>query len=463
MFLRDTKDILERIAIADEFGSRLTYGELNELSLDYKTIIPERSLVLMLCDYSIESVSFYYCQMTNHVVPMLVDKNLNTDLLRKIIETYEPEFIWCPCGVESIPHDLVSDMVHQGKDHIVMRTVYGSCEMDPRLALLLTTSGSTGSLKFVRLSYENLRCNARGYVKKVKLTPNDQAITTLPMHYCYGLSIPHAHWTVGACMHLTERSVLDVKFWEVFREAKITNFAGVSYTYDMLSQIGFLDQTYEHLRFITQGGTKLSNERQLEFGAKLQEKNIKFYICYGQTEATTYISILDCEKVLKKLGSIGTPISGVNISIADRDCNGEGELVCEGKSISLGYATDKSDLACGDDNSGRLHTGDCVSIDEDGDIFIKGRKARFIKILGARVSLDEVEAVLSEHFPITKFACVGEDNNIRIYCLRKGLDKEIRNFCSEELSIPKKMVECQTIKEIPYTSNGKIQYVELQN
>lgn len=463
MFLRDTKDISERVAIADEFGNRLTYGELEELSLDYKTIIPERSLVLMLCDYSIESVSFYYCQMTNHVVPMLVDKNLNTDLLLKIIKTYEPEFIWCSYKAENVLRELISDVVHQGKDHIAVRTVYGSCEMDPRLALLLTTSGSTGSLKFVRLSYENLRSNAQGYVKKVNLNPDDRAITTLPMHYCYGLSIPHAHWTVGACAYLTEHSVLDVKFWEMVKGDKITNFAGVSYTYDMLSQIGFLDKTYKHLRFITQGGTKLSNERQMEFGVKLQEKNIKFYICYGQTEATTYISILDYEKVSKKLGSIGTPIPGINVSIVDSDRNGEGELVCEGKSISLGYAINKSDLARGDDNSGCLHTGDYISIDKDGDIFIKGRKARFVKILGARVSLDEIETALSKHFPITEFACVGEDNNIRIYCVGENLEKEIQNFCSKELSIPKKMVGCQVIEALPYTSNGKIQYVELQN
>lgn len=461
MFLRDTSDISDRTAIADAFGNQWKYGQLEALSAEYETIVPKRSLVLMLCDYSLESVAFYYCQMTNHVVPILADRNLKQNFMQKIIKAYEPQFIWCSREAGKELWDLSSSIVFRTEEHVLIRTEFEPYRMNPQLALLLTTSGSTGSVKLVRLSYENLRCNTRAYIERIEISENDRAITTLPMHYCYGLSVLHMHWMAGACVCVTEYSVLNVKFWEFFEEARITNFAGVPYTYDMLKQIGFLDKRYKSLRFVTQAGARLTGERQIEFGEKLQEQNARLYLCYGQTEATTYISLLNPEKVLDKSGSVGSLLSGMEASVVNPDDRGEGELVCKGPSISLGYAVDKSDLERGDDNHGCLHTGDIVYIDEDGDIFIKGRKSRFVKILGARVSLDELELALTERFVPVKFACTGADNRIRIYHTADGIGKAIRMYCSRELSVSGKFIECRFIEELPYTSGGKIKYSDL--
>lgn len=477
MFLRDTSGISGRTAIEDAFGNLYTYGQLESLGAQYRAMVPERSLALMLCDYSLESVAFYYCLMANHAVPILAEKNLKQDFLQRMILTYEPQFVWCSLETGKGLRDLISCTVFQTGEHLLLQTAFGACQMNPRLALLLTTSGTTGSVKLVRLSYENLRCNIRACSEKIGICKEDRAITTLPMHYCYGLSILHMHWMAGACVCVTKYSLLNAKFWEFFEKARVTNFAGVPYTYDMLRQIGFLDKRYESLRFMTQAGGKLSEKRQMEFGAKLREKGVKLYLCYGQTEGTTYLSVLDSEKVTDKLGSVGAPIPGMSADISDEDTfdtagvmpparrqafeGREGELVCRGPSVCLGYALCKSDLARGDDNLGCLHTGDVVYLDEDGDIFIKGRKSRFVKILGARVSLDEVETALAGRFAGVKFACTGEDNQIWIYYTAEGMEEEIRKYCGRELSVSGKFIQCCFMERLPYGGNGKIRYGEL--
>lgn len=461
MFLRDTSDILARVAIEDAFGNKLTYGELEALSKEYEMIVPKRSLVMILCDYAIETIAFYYCQMNNHVVPMLVDKKLETELLFNLINTYEPKFIWCPDERMELLSGLKAKVIMRKGEHALIRLPFELHKTFSELALLLTTSGSTGSLKLVRLSYENLRCNSKAFATTIGLNENDRGITTMPMHYCFGLSVLHMHWMLGACMYITDYSMINKKFWEFFEKSKITNLFGVPYTFEILTQINFWNMKNDSVRLMLQGGGKLSENQQATLGKKLREMNKQFYTGYGQTEATTCISILSYKKVEEKLGSIGQALPGIDISIKNPDNKGEGELVCKGKSVCLGYAVSKSDLANGDDNQGCLHTGDVVQIDEDGDIFIKGRKSRFVKVLGARISLDELETILCNHFLQTQVACVGKDNEIRIYYTQSGMEKEILKFCREMFSIPRKMIECHFIEELPYTSNGKIKYADL--
>lgn len=462
MFLADTQTIADRVAIIDELDNRLTYGELGALSVEYRSCIPTRSLVLIMCDYAIETVAFYYCQMANGVAPLLVDKSSRPDFLSKIIKTYEPEFIWCPYELGNTWVGMAVEKISETGTHVLLKTPFGACAMNSRLALLLTTSGTTGSIKFVKLSYDNLTYNARAFSEKIGLCGDDIGITTLPMHHCYGLSLLHMHWILGACVYVTEYSVLDVRFWELFRRGNITNFAGVTYTYEILRQTGFLEKDYKSLRLVTQGGASMDDERKKEFSRKLGEKNVRFYACYGQTEATTCISCLSPEKVMDKPGSVGEPLTGIEISVENPDESGVGELIINGRTVSLGYVLCKEDMARGDDNRGCLRTGDMAYVDADGDIFLKGRKSRFVKLFGERVSLDELEKALSLHFHDTEFACSGRDNEIDIYYVGSVEKEEITDFCRSEFSIPGKLAECHRIKEIPHASNGKVDYAMLR-
>lgn len=107
------------------------------------------------------------------------------------------------------------------------------------LALLITTSGSTGSPKFVRQSYENLRSNAQSIAEYLKLDETERPITTLPMNYVYGLSIINSHFLVGATLLLTDKGLMQKEFWDFFKSAEATSFGGVPYTYEMLDKLRF--------------------------------------------------------------------------------------------------------------------------------------------------------------------------------------------------------------------------------
>ena len=90
-------------------------------------------------------------------------------------------------------------------------------ELHPDLALLLCTSGSTGAAKVVRLSHDNVQSNADAIAHYLHIDPHDRAVTTLPMAYCYGLSVINSHLHRGAGLVLTSQSVVDPCFWEAFR------------------------------------------------------------------------------------------------------------------------------------------------------------------------------------------------------------------------------------------------------
>ena len=129
MFLRDTAAISSRIAIVNEEEDRYTYGELDELSSEYGAKIPTRSLVLILSDHSIETVAFYYCQMVNHVVPILIDRNLNEELLSRIIKSYEPQFIWCEWKDRDKLRGFISKKIFQRGDYAVLQTAYSNIKI----------------------------------------------------------------------------------------------------------------------------------------------------------------------------------------------------------------------------------------------------------------------------------------------------------------------------------------------
>ncbi len=456
MFLRETDTIKDRIAIENREGSCLTYSELENLSEVYLQKIPKRTVVFILCDYHIDTVAFYYCMMNNHVVPLLLDRELDARLLENLIWAYHPQFLWMPKSRGILREQYT--LVEESDEHMLFATKGSAYPMYEQLALLLTTSGSTGSPKLVRISYENLVSCSKAMALAVGLKSDDKAITTLPMNYCYGLFIMMMHWMQGAAVCVTNLSVLSVDFWDFLVKSNVTNFAGVPFTYNMLEKTHFLEKNYPSLRFVIQGGGKLSEEKQMLFGKGLGKKGVEFYVAYGQTEGTCMMACIPCPYVTKKLGSIGVPVPGTNACIEDDSI---GELVFQGGSVSLGYADKWADLAKGDENKGILHTGDLAYMDEDGYIYLKGRIKRFIKLLGIRVSLDEVESILNKEFPSCEFACTGEDDRLKIYGAGDISIDAVSDLCRKRLGIERKMLVVSMMDRLPRNSSGKLIYSEL--
>lgn len=456
----------ENIALIEEGGCKLSYGKLSEEAKRIADAVGGRTLVFSLCRNTVGSVLGYVAFLNGHIPPVLLSSHLEETLLKGLLQTYKPAFLWLPAEQA----DLFPEMkpVYKCYDYLLLKTGYKKeYPLYEQLGLLLTTSGSTGSPKFVRQSYENILDNAKTIVNYLELDETERPITTLPMNYTYGLSIINSHLLEGATLLLTEKTLMQREFWSFFREAGATSFGGVPYTYEMLDKLRFFRMELPSLRTMTQAGGKLLPELHGKFAAYARERGKKFVVMYGQCEATARMGYLPPEKAVEKKGSMGIVIPGGRFHLIDGDGNEitrpftTGELVYEGKNVTLGYAECGEDLAKGDERKGVLETGDMAQFDADGFYYIVGRKKRFLKIYGNRVNLDEIDRMVKGEFGID-VAVGGIDDHMCIFVTEKGLADSIREFAAKKTGLNPAAFRVFTINEIPKNDAGKTLYQELE-
>ena len=274
---------------------------------------------------------------------------------------------------------------------------------------MLTTSGSTGSVKLVRLSHENLEANAAAIATYLALGPDDRGVTSLPLHYCYGLSVLHSHLAAGASVALTDLSVTDPCFWGRVRDAGVTGLAGVPYTFDLLDRVGFADMDLPHLRYVTQAGGRMAPERVTHWADTGRRQGWDLYVMYGQTEATARMAYLPPDQALLRPDAVGRAVPGGELRI-DRPATAgpdePGEILYRGPNVMLGYAEVPADLALGRTVT-ELRTGDLGHLDDDGFLHVVGRAGRFLKLFGLRVDLDAAERILADDG--VDAVCTGDD------------------------------------------------------
>ena len=449
------------IAVITDSKDVFTYSDLHNMQAELFQHIGGRKLIAVLCENKIGALLGYICFINNQIVPMMLDKNLNTELLKNLFDEYHPDYLWIPeendyfneykvkcvlCGYKLIEYNNLNDII-----------------LFDQLALLLTTSGSTGSPKFVRISYDNLKSNTNSIISYLNITESEKAITVLPMSYTYGLSVINTHLYIGACIMLTDKKIFDKEFWLFFNEFKGTSFSGVPYTYDLLRKMNFKALKVPSLRTMTQAGGKMSNDTSTYFYNYAINTNKTFYIMYGQTEATARISYLPFEYMHRKKGSIGVPVKGGSIELVDenndkiREASIVGEIIYKGKNVSLGYAINRSDLEKGDENQGILHTGDLAYYDSDNFIFICGRKNRYVKFLGNRINLDDLETLLNRKYFIETI-CLYKNGRFHIITNAIIAGDSMKKYISEVTGINKKYFVTDMISNIPRLSSGKIDY-----
>jgi acyl-coenzyme A synthetase/AMP-(fatty) acid ligase len=445
----------ENVAAIDEDGRLYSYAFLHEHSNYLADKVGGRKLVFCLCTNTIGSLIGYVAFVNNNIVPVMLDAGLNTKLLSDLIDIYKPDYIWRPSK-------------HAEFGYILEKTAYEKeFPLYDELALLLTTSGSTGSPKFVRQSYANVRANAESIAEYLHLNEKERPITTLPMSYTYGLSIINSHLLVGASIIL-QKTLMRHDFWVNFKEFGATSFGGVPYTYYMLDKLNFSRMELPSLTSMTQAGGGLSHELHRKFAEYAYKSDKKFIVMYGQTEATARMSYLPPEKSLEKIGSIGIAIPGGELSLIDScgkvisEPDVVGELVYKGANITLGYAECGGDLIKGDERNGVLMTGDMARRDKDGYYFITGRKKRFLKMFGSRINLDEMELLIKEAFPSIDVVCGGVDDKMKIFTVDKSVGNELVKLLVERTGFSHIAFEVSEIKEIPRTKSGKIRYDELR-
>ncbi len=465
MKIWNLEEYKQNTAVIDEYGTRLTYGELQAETGKLAENIPERSLVFSLCTNELGSLLGYVAFLNNGIVPVMLNSHLEKELFDNLLEAYKPSYLWLPAGRKE---EISGDIVYEAHGYALVKTEYEEAfPLYDNLGLLLTTSGSTGSPKLVRQSYENILDNAKSIVEYLELDENERPITTLPMNYTYGLSIINSHLLVGATILLTDKSVMQKEFWNFLKEEKATSFGGVPYTYEILDKIRFMRMDLPFFTTMTQAGGKLTPELHEKYATWAESCGKKFIVMYGQCEATARMGYLPADMSVKKKGSMGKAIPGGKFKLIDVDGKEitepdiTGELVYEGKNVTLGYAEKGEDLIKGDERGGILVTGDMAQFDEDGYYYIVGRKKRFLKIYGNRVNLDETDRLIKAKFDID-VACGGVDDHMYIFVTNGDVTADVKNYVVETTKLNPAAFKVVVIDVIPKNDAGKTLYKELE-
>ncbi len=453
------------LAVLDSVGNRLTYGELVSFSKELGKGMLGRSLAFVLVGNDVGGIAWSIGLISAGIVPLLLNPKIDGELLSRLCEVYQPRYL-CLASDESERFGF--ERVTSKFGYSLLKTGNTNYSLHEKLSHLLPTSGSTGSPKLVRHSYENIEASALNISTFFELKKSDRALLVLPLYYTMGLSIVFSHLYAGATILATDLSMTQREFWVFLREQKATSFTGVPYSFEILRLMRFFKMDLPDLELLTQGGGKLAKELNLQFLDYVQRTGKRWIATYGQTEGTARMAYLAPEFAMVKCGSIGKAVPNGELYLTDpegrviEESNREGELCYRGRNVTLGYALSKEDLLKGDEWQGHLKTGDLAYRDDDGFYYIVGRTNRFLKLYGMRVGLDECEQIVKSRFSI-ECACVGTDVRMIVYITDPLLTERVKGELVERTGIVASAFEVRVILEIPRSGAGKILYNQLNN
>lgn len=425
-----------------------TYAQLVEDVQALKTQLeaPKKGIVVLQCRNDYETIVRYVASLQSGHAVMLMNDPIEQEMLESIVATYEPLFLLG--GIEVDGYEAVSNALYK-------RIGKQSYDVHEDVALLLSTSGTTGNPKYVKLSYRNIQANAESIVTYLNITERERPLLNLPLSYSYGISIVNSHLLAGATLLLTSKSVKLPSFWYFLKQFEATSIAGVPFTYQMMSRLGFLNMTFPSLHTMTQAGGHLDVHLVDRFCQYAVANQQQFYVMYGQTEASPRMAYVPPERLPDKLGTIGIPVPGGRFDIDEN-----GELIYYGDNVMMGYATNKDDLARGDELRGCLRTGDVATMDEEGYVTLVGRLKSFIKIKGLRINLHDVEKRIAKKFNVT-IACVGKDGQI-VAIVESGNSERIAHYICQHYNLHPNTVHVAVVEELPHFHTGKLDYKTLR-
>ena len=438
----DLFESTEGIALATS-DIRLSYTDLNQMVNDYADFLIDldlkNQLAFLPMEINISSVVRYLACLRTSIVPLLLPSGIEESLMQNLEEVYKPSLMF---GLNGL------------KDIHVSCNVSSTGGLPKNLAVLLNTSGSTGSAKLVKLSHDNLHQNAKAICDYLKIDSRDKAHCSLPLSYSYGLSVLNTHLQAGACVYLSELTPFSENYYYELIGENITSMSGVPFFYQMLFRTGFFEKDIPSLKVMTQAGGKLGDNLVRKFSEYARLQNKKFFVMYGQTEATARISYVPPEMLAHKIGSIGIPIPGGKLRLSS-----DGELIYSGPNVMMGYAQSYVDLFSAEESQiGSLSTGDLARADADGYYYITGRLKRFVKLAGSRYGLDEIETFLEDEFEIS---CVvaGKDDKLMIFAEASILENNlIVTKLQDKFLINRSFIKVLSVDQLARKTNGKKDY-----
>lgn len=422
------------------------FSDLDLIDIDSSV----RQLAFLYLDNSLYSVEIFLSFVRSEHAIVLLSPDISEEMKLDLEQKYMPTFIFDQKRnsiFEYFPSIAISLFEAIKKNTVVIAA---------EIKILLSTSGTTGSPKFVKLSEDNLIANAISITEYLPILSSDVTPLNLPIYYSYGLSVFTSNCYKGGTIVCTNKTLIEKDFWVDFEQYRYSTFAGVPYVYEMLDRIGFTKKEYNSLRYFTQAGGKLHNKLQEKFGNYALENKKDFFVMYGQTEATARMAYLPADKVIEKMGTIGIAIPNGNLEI-DSDNN---ELVYYGENVFGGYAEQINDLLSFN-QSMPLRTGDIAEQDIDGYFYIKGRLKRFVKLFGNRINLDEVEKLIFDRLG-DSVKCVGIEDKYLLLVSDIYVDFDsVKKELVESLKLHKTVIKSMIVEELPLTQNGKTNYQKL--
>lgn len=406
-----------------------------------------RRLVLTVCDGSLDALLAHLSALAAGHVSLLAAPG---PAAARLVDAFDPDVV---CG--------------PGEDgwEVAERRPGTRHDLHPELALLLSTSGSTGAPRVVRLSHDNVESNAAAIVESLGLVATDRAVTTLPMHYCYGLSVVHSHLAAGASVVLSTSSVVDAGFARACAETSPTTVAGVPYTFELLDRAASEGRLPwgRSVRLVTQAGGRLPPEEVCRWAGFGADAGFGFVVMYGQTEATARMAVLPAELATVAPGSVGRPLPGGSFRLDAVGPDGVGDLVYSGPNVMLGYATGPADLALGRVVD-ELATGDRARFGADGLLEVVGRSGGFAKVAGTRVDLADVTNLLAAQGLSSVVVDLGDSVGVLVHrgpTVHGGTGpgsatepSGIRECLADALGIPRARVVVRE-GELPRLASGK--------
>lgn len=462
MFLNVDKHDQNKIAIKDDSGYSATYGDVCRTIKEFEALNIPRSVIFCLCENCVGSLIGYMAFENNKQVPLLLSAGLDADLRNNLESMYTPSYYWIPEGKE-----IKGEKIYSAYGYVLLKTNYKPYPLNEKLSMLLTTSGSTGSPKLVRHKYGNLEANAENVAKVFSWRPDEEnGICDLPMNYTMGLNVINSHLVVGASVLMVKANLMDPDFWEFIKVNGGTSFCGVPFSYEVMRRVGFDKMALPKLYTLAEGGGKLTDKMFKWIATYAKENGKRFCATFGTCETSARMAFLDPELALEKIGSMGKAIPNGELFLIN-EVAGEngivtGELGYRGPNVTMGYALNRDDLMKDDEFCGEYHTGDIAKRDVDGFYFIIGRKGRFLKLFGLRVSLDEIERILKTQYPNADFCCTGDDKCMNIFVTDAGLKDEIIPFISGKTNLHNSAFKVYVIDEIPRNDYGKVKFAELE-
>jgi acyl-CoA synthetase (AMP-forming)/AMP-acid ligase II len=439
------------ILINDQDGSEHKLTEVPLIELNNI----QRSLSFAYLDNSFESVIIYLSLINSKHTVTLLPLNLSIEFKKSIEKIYQPNIIFDKSRPFVNGYSTYNSFY---SNSYFLKNKFSNYKIHPEIKMLLSTSGTTGSPKFVKLTENSLIENAISIINYLPINSSDVTPLNLPIYYSYGLSVLNTNLIKGGKIFCTNIDLLHPKFWKYFDQYGFTNFAGVPFVYEMLNRIGFTKNSYSSLRYFSQAGGKLNSNLVIKFSEYAEKMKILFFIMYGATEATARMSYLPPSSLKAKIGSIGLPILNGEFKINQETS----ELLYKGPNVFKGYSISTADLGHLD-SINWLETGDLARIDDEGFYYIIGRVKRIVKLFGARINLDEIEQILYINFNFPFYAIGIEDKYMLIMYKNNEIDAElVKIYLLKEFKIHQTVLLVKQIEEVPLNANSKIDYGALK-